>query len=54
MSSKQDKGLVYIVEDSIASGALYASQLEQAGMSVSILPMVTPHWLGLKRKCLLL
>ena len=31
MSDIIDKGLVYIVEDSIASGALYASQLEQAG-----------------------
>jgi len=31
MKNTHDKGLVYIVEDSIASGALYASQLEQAG-----------------------
>jgi two-component system repressor protein LuxO len=31
MNIIKDKGLVYIVEDSIASGALYASQLEQAG-----------------------
>lgn len=31
MSDTINKGLVYIVEDSIASGALYASQLEQAG-----------------------
>ncbi|MEL0641084.1 sigma-54 dependent transcriptional regulator [Pseudoalteromonas aliena] len=31
MNNINDKGLVYIVEDSIASGALYASQLEQAG-----------------------
>ncbi|MBQ4857971.1 sigma-54 dependent transcriptional regulator [Pseudoalteromonas sp. MMG007] len=31
MNNINDKRLVYIVEDSIASGALYASQLEQAG-----------------------
>ncbi|WP_350586410.1 response regulator, partial [Pseudoalteromonas sp. RB2-MNA-CIBAN-0110] len=31
MSDIMGKGLVYIVEDSIASGALYASQLEQVG-----------------------
>jgi two-component system, repressor protein LuxO len=31
MSSDEDKGLIYIVEDSIASGALYASQLEKVG-----------------------
>jgi len=31
VSDIMGKGLVYIVEDSIASGALYASQLEQVG-----------------------
>lgn len=31
MNTDKTRGLVYIVEDSIASGALYASQLEQAG-----------------------
>jgi len=31
MNDSQKKSLVYIVEDSIASGALYASQLEQVG-----------------------
>lgn len=31
MNDSQKKSLVYIVEDSIASGAFYASQLEQAG-----------------------
>lgn len=31
MNQTKQKALVYVVEDSIASGALYASQLEQAG-----------------------
>ncbi|WP_372761988.1 sigma-54-dependent transcriptional regulator [Pseudoalteromonas sp.] len=31
MDSDEKKGLIYIVEDSIASGALYASQLEKVG-----------------------
>lgn len=31
MSNLPSNGLVYVVEDSIASGALYSSQLEQAG-----------------------